>query len=121
MEDALPEYRAWARELYAALGAEAKLLQGDMARAGMEKAVPAQIKEIEAAREHWQRASQATTPQEFDRQWDRALAAMSLETEKALRGAYGLSTEVPQWLQDSQGDREDPDDGSGEGSSSASV
>ncbi|MFJ3959854.1 DUF4190 domain-containing protein [Streptomyces sp. NPDC090036] len=121
VEDALPEYRAWARELYAVLGAEAKLLQGDMTRAGMEKVVPAQIKEIEAAREHWQRASQATTPQEFDRQWDRALAAMSLETEKALRGAYGLSTEVPQWLQDSQGDPEDPDDGSGEGSSSASV
>ncbi|WP_327737193.1 DUF4190 domain-containing protein [Streptomyces nojiriensis] len=121
VEDALPAYQAWAREVHTVLGAEAKTLQGDAGRAGLEKAVPAQLGEIEAARAQWQRAAQARTPQEFDRQWDRALAAMSMETEQALRGAYGLSTVIPQWLQDSRSDVEDPDGGMGEGPSSESV
>ncbi|MFF4421380.1 DUF4190 domain-containing protein [Streptomyces sp. NPDC001549] len=111
VEDELPAYQAWAREVHAVLGAEAKLLQGDAARAGLEKAVPAQLKEIEAARVQWQRASQARTPEEFDKQWDRAMAAMSMETEQTLRGAYGLSTVIPQWLRDSQEDLEDRDGG----------
>ncbi|WP_314243630.1 DUF4190 domain-containing protein [Streptomyces kutzneri] len=118
VEDALPAYQAWAREVHAVLGAEAKVLQGDAARAGLEKAVPAQLKEIEAARVQWQRASQARTPAEFDRQWDRALAAMSMETEQTLRGAYGLSTVIPQWLRDSQ---EDLDGEAGGGPSVESV
>ncbi|MFE9477785.1 DUF4190 domain-containing protein [Streptomyces spororaveus] len=121
VEDVLPEYRAWAREVHTALGAEANLLQGDAALPGMEKAVPAQLREIEAARAQWQRASLARTPEEFDKAWDRARAAMSLETEKALRGAYGLSTVIPQWLQDSGGGPDDRDDGSGEGPSSESA
>ncbi|MGW6985682.1 DUF4190 domain-containing protein [Streptomyces sp. NPDC054932] len=121
VEDALPEYRTWAREVFAVLGTEAKLLQGDVARAGLEKAAPAQIKEIEAARAQWQRASQARTPEEFDERWDRALAAMSMETEKALRGAYGLSTVIPQWLQDGQDDRGSLDDGPGAGPSAESA
>lgn len=121
VEDVLPEYRAWAREVHAALGAEAKLLQGDAARAGLEKAVPAQLGEVEAARVQWQRASQARTPEEFDQQWDRALAAMSLETERALRGAYGLSTVIPQWMRDSKSDPEGSDGGTGGGPSSESV
>ncbi|MFF4444589.1 DUF4190 domain-containing protein [Streptomyces sp. NPDC001502] len=121
VEDALPAYQAWAREVHAVLGAEAKLLQGEAARAGLEKAVPAQLGEIEAARAQWQRASQARTPAEFDTQWDRALAAMSMETEQTLRGAYGLSTVIPQWLSDSQEDLEDLDDGTGGGPSAESA
>ncbi|MGW7330710.1 DUF4190 domain-containing protein [Streptomyces sp. NPDC054840] len=121
VEDVLPEYQAWAREVYAVLGAEAKLLQGETARPGMGKAVPAQLREIEAARAQWQRASQARTPEDFNEKWERARAAMSLETERALRGAYGLSTTVPQWLQDSEGDLEDRDGGPGGGPSSESA
>lgn len=121
VEDALQEYQAWAREVYAALGEEAKVLQGDKGRPGMEKATAAQLKEIEAARAAWQRASQARTAADFDKQWDRALGAMSLETEKALRGAYGLSTVVPQWLEESPGGPQDPDGGSGREPSSESV
>ncbi|MFJ7588848.1 DUF4190 domain-containing protein [Streptomyces sp. NPDC097617] len=121
VEDALAQYQAWARAVSAALGTEAKLLQEDAARPGLEKAAPAQVREIEAARAQWQRAAQARTAQEFDKQWDRALAAMSVETEKELRGAYGLSTVVPQWLEDSQGDLEEPDDDSVEGPSSEAV
>ncbi|KOV51710.1 hypothetical protein ADK99_08465 [Streptomyces sp. MMG1064] len=119
--DALQKHQAWAREMHAALGEEAKVLQQDAARPGLETAVPAQLKEIEVARAAWQRASQARSGAEFDRLWDRALAAMSLETEKALRGAYGLSTQIPQWLQDSQGSTRDPEDGPGRGSSSEAV
>ncbi|MFI8384994.1 DUF4190 domain-containing protein [Streptomyces sp. NPDC085540] len=121
VEDVLPEYQAWAREVHAALGVEAKFLQGEAARAGLEKAVAAQLAEVEAARAQWQRASQARSPEEFDKQWDRALAAMSLETEQALRGAYGLSTVVPQWMQDSQSGPGDPDGGTDGGPSSESV
>lgn len=92
--------------MYAALGDEAKVLQADKARPGLEKAVAAQLREVEAARLAWQRASQARSAQEFDKQADVALGAMSLETEKALRGAYGLSTTVPEWL-DHEGDSDD--------------
>ncbi|MEU9300521.1 DUF4190 domain-containing protein [Streptomyces sp. NPDC048269] len=106
IEDALPEHQAWAREVYAALGEEAKVLEADKARPGLEKAVQAQLKEIGAARAAWQRTSQAKTAADFDKQWGRALGAMSLDTEKALRGAYGLSTEVPEWLEDSSGSPE---------------
>ncbi|MET9323763.1 DUF4190 domain-containing protein [Streptomyces sp. NPDC003038] len=106
VEDALEEHRAWARKVYAALGDEAKVLQADKARPGLEKAVAAQLREVEAARLAWQRASQARSAQEFDKQADVALGAMSLETEKALRGAYGLSTTVPEWL-DHEGDSDD--------------
>ncbi|MEV7556631.1 DUF4190 domain-containing protein [Streptomyces sp. NPDC089795] len=121
VEDVLPEYRAWARRMDEVLGAEAKLLQGEAARPGVEKAVAAQLKEIEAARAQWQRASQAGTPEDFDKRWDRALASTSLETEQALRGAYGLSTEIPQWLEDGGGDLGDPDGRSEDGPSSESA
>ncbi|MGW7439440.1 DUF4190 domain-containing protein [Streptomyces sp. NPDC054849] len=121
VEDALQEYQAWAREVHAALGEEAKVLQGDKARPGMEKAVPAQLKEIEAARAAWQRASQARTPADFDRQSDRALSAMTASTEQVLRGAYGLSMAIPPWLEDGHQDPEDPDAGPGRGPSSESV
>ncbi|MFF4431762.1 DUF4190 domain-containing protein [Streptomyces sp. NPDC001513] len=121
VDEALDEHQAWARRIHAALGEEAKVLQGHAGRPGLEKAVPAQLKEIEAARAAWLRASQARTPGEFDKQWDRALASMSVETEQALRGAYGLSMAIPQWLEDGQGDPEDPDGGSGREPSTESV
>ncbi|WP_374775651.1 DUF4190 domain-containing protein [Streptomyces sp. NBC_01310] len=121
VEDALQEHQAWAREVHAALGEEAKVLQADKARPGMQKTVPAQLKEIETARAAWQRASQAKTPAEFDRQWSRALGAMSASTEQALRGAYGLSMAIPEWREDGRTDPEDPDAGPGGGPSSESV
>ncbi|MFE9635527.1 DUF4190 domain-containing protein [Streptomyces sp. NPDC006463] len=117
-EDALPEHQAWAREVYAALGEEAKVLEADKARPGMGKAVQAQLGEIEAARAAWQRTSQARTAADFDKLLGRAMGAMSLETEKALRGAYGLSTEVPQWLEDSSGN---PEGGAGRGPSAQAA
>ncbi|MGW0362285.1 DUF4190 domain-containing protein [Streptomyces sp. NPDC002990] len=118
VEDALTEHRAWAREVHAALGEEAKVLRAHQARPGMEKAVAARLKEIEAARPAWQAASQARSAPEFDKQWDRAGGAMRLETEKALRGAYGLATTVPEWREDFEGVHEG---GSGRGPSSESV
>ncbi|KIX77572.1 hypothetical protein SF23_11480, partial [Streptomyces sp. MBRL 10] len=48
----------------------------------------------------WQAAARARTAADFDRQWDRALRALSVETEKAFRGAFGLSTQVPPWLEE---------------------
>lgn len=98
LQDTLAAHQAWARTVHAALGEEARVLEADASRPGMQKAVRAQLGEIAAARAAWQRTSRAKTAAEFDRQWDRALAAMSVETEKALRGAYGLSTTVPPWL-----------------------
>lgn len=62
---------------------------------------------------------------EFQDAWDAASGALSVDTEKALRGAYGLSTRVPDWLAGQPGDSDggskgDPD-GESDGSSSASV
>ncbi|MFD6229504.1 DUF4190 domain-containing protein [Streptomyces sp. NPDC060232] len=121
VDDALRKHQAWALEMHAALGEEAKVLQRDAARPGLETVVPVQLKEIEVARAAWQRASQARTGAEFDRLWDRARAAMSLETEKALRGAYGLSTRIPQWLEDDQRSTQDAEDWPGRRPSSEAV
>lgn len=118
VDEALAEHQAWARSVYSALGDEAELLEGEKARPGMEKAVTAQLKEIEAARTAWQRASQSRTTQDFDKQWGRALDTLSLDTEKALRGAYGLSTEVPEWR---EGFPAESEPGSGRGPASESV
>ncbi|WP_030775123.1 DUF4190 domain-containing protein [Streptomyces sp. NRRL F-2664] len=121
VDDALGRHQAWAREMHAVLGEEAKVLQQDAARPGLEAAAPAQLKEIEVARAAWQRASQARTGVEFERLWDRARAAMSPETEKALRGAYGLSTQIPPWLEDGPEGTEDPTGEGGRGPSSEAV
>lgn len=98
--DALPEHRAWALEVWTALGDEAAVLERHAGRPAIGPAARAQLKEVEAARTGWQRAAQAKTAAEFDRQWERAADAMTVRTEKALRGAYGLSTTVPEWLEE---------------------
>ena len=100
----LERRQAWAREVYGALGDEVKVLEQVRDRPGLDQAARAQLKELGAAREAWQRASQARTQGEFERGRQRALGAMSVETEKALRGAYGLSTRVPQWLSQDPGE-----------------
>ncbi|MDX2389809.1 MULTISPECIES: DUF4190 domain-containing protein [unclassified Streptomyces] len=102
--DALPRYRTWAREVEEALGAEVRMLKDVTRRPGTGPAAAAQLGEIEAARGAWQKASGASRPADFQAAWDQALAAVSVDTEKALRGAYGLSTVVPEWLEDYPGD-----------------
>ncbi|MGW6705748.1 DUF4190 domain-containing protein [Streptomyces sp. NPDC054956] len=104
VDEALDEYRAWAREVEVALAAEAQMLDG--AKASPELAGPAgvQRERVEAARRQWSRAAGATTGDAFVEAWDRALGELPVEAEKALRGAYGLSTTVPEWLQEAQGD-----------------
>ncbi|MFD3805788.1 septum formation family protein [Streptomyces sp. NPDC058619] len=98
--DALQQHRAWAREVHAALGGEAAVLERHAGRPAIGQAARAQLKEVEAARTGWLRASQAKAAAEFDRLWEQAADAMSVRTEKALRGAYGLSTTVPDWLEE---------------------
>ncbi|MET9957730.1 DUF4190 domain-containing protein [Streptomyces sp. NPDC006326] len=109
IDEALPSYREWARGVDAALGAEARMLEE--AKTGPEAAAAAQarLKEVASARGHWQRASRATRPADFQDAWDAASGALSVGTEKALRGALGLSTAVPEWLAD------EPRDGPGTG------
>ncbi|MCX5194614.1 DUF4190 domain-containing protein [Streptomyces sp. NBC_00249] len=118
VDEALTEYRTWAREVDTALGAEARMLQGAKGRPDVGAAAGAQLKEIEAARKEWQKASRAARPDDFQRAWDAALAATSVRTEKALRGAYGLSTTVPEWL---EGPLPGPGGGPGRGPSSESI
>ncbi|MGW6872517.1 DUF4190 domain-containing protein [Streptomyces xanthophaeus] len=113
--DALAEHQAWARHVYGALGEEVRLLERDRGLPGLEKAADAQLKELGAARTAWLRASQARTGTDFDRYWTMAEDATRAKTEQALRGAYGLSTKIPWWLED---EPEDPYGGSGRGPSS---
>ncbi|MGW5851561.1 DUF4190 domain-containing protein [Streptomyces sp. NPDC055254] len=101
VDDTLDEHRGWAREVHAALREEARTLERDRTRPGLEKAVQARLKALEAALADWQRAARATTAAEFEERWERALDAMPLETERDLRGAYGLSTTVPPWMEPS--------------------
>ncbi|MFE1413879.1 septum formation family protein [Streptomyces sp. NPDC058746] len=117
-DEALAEHQAWARDVSAALGEEARVVNGHTALPGMEKAARAQLGEIEAARALWQRAAQAKTASDFGKQWDRAMGAMLPETEQALRGAYGLSTRIPPWLEEYPDDSE-PDSGRGPSRESA--
>ncbi|MFD8980671.1 DUF4190 domain-containing protein [Streptomyces sp. NPDC059564] len=117
-EGRLPEYRRWAGEVDAALGAQERLLRGATARPGVGPAASARLREVEAARKEWQRASRAVTAPDFQKAWDAALGAVSVDAEKELRGAYGLSARVPDWL---EGSSEDRGDGPGGGPSSESV
>ncbi|MEU6891775.1 DUF4190 domain-containing protein [Streptomyces sp. NPDC046557] len=116
VDGALAEYRTWAREVETALGGEARMLE-TASKARPEVAAPAtaRIREIEAARREWRRAASATTPDRFQEAWDRALETVTVDSEKALRGAYGLSTDVPPWQRPGPGDM---GGGSGKGPSS---
>ncbi|MGE7385501.1 DUF4190 domain-containing protein [Streptomyces sp. NPDC004126] len=118
LDEALPEHQKWARGVDEALAAQERMLQGVTSRQGTGPAAGARLREVAAARKEWQRAARAARPGDFQRAWDAALAALSVDTEKALRGSYGLSTQVPEWLlpgPDSSGA------GSGRGPSSESV
>ncbi|MER7461942.1 DUF4190 domain-containing protein [Streptomyces sp. NPDC097981] len=114
IDEALPEYRDWAREVDLALAGEARMLAGAQEHPELAGPARAQLKEVEAARAGWQRAAKATKPAEFQGAWDEASGALSVDTEKALRGAYGLSTTVPDWLAEQSG-------GDSGGSSSAAA
>lgn len=119
VDGAPAEHRTWAREVEVALGAEARMLEA-ASTASAQTAAPAaaRLKEVEAAREEWRRAGQASTPDRFEQARERALGAVSVATQKALRGAYGLSTDVPDWLRTGPGDA---GGGSGNGPSSERV
>ncbi|MEU9004176.1 hypothetical protein AB0D15_20020, partial [Streptomyces sp. NPDC048551] len=114
----LPEYRRWAGEADAALGAQERLLRGMTARTDVGPAAAARLREVEAARKEWQRASRAATTAEFEQARDAALGAVSVDVEKQLRGAYGLSTRVPEWL---EGSSQGEGGSAGGGPSSESV
>ncbi|NXY93405.1 DUF4190 domain-containing protein [Streptomyces sp. BR123] len=120
LHEALPAYREWAREVDRALAAESRVLEEAAARRP-ELAGPAraQLKEVAAARAAWQKAGAAVRPADFQGAWDQAVASLTVATEKALRGAYGLSAVVPEWLSEDErrgGADEGPDAGSGGGS-----
>ncbi|MFI8259494.1 DUF4190 domain-containing protein [Streptomyces sp. NPDC085665] len=111
LDEALPRYREWAAAVDRALGVEAGLLDGVRERPELAGPAGAQLKAVEAARAGWQRAARATKPAEFQTAWDEASAAESVETERVLRGAYGLSMTVPEWLAgESDGSDGDPED-----------
>ncbi|WP_328763544.1 MULTISPECIES: septum formation family protein [unclassified Streptomyces] len=114
IDEALPQYLDWARAVDVALAAEASLLDGAKQRPELAGPARAQLKEVEAARAGWQRAARATKPAEFKAAWDEATGAVSVRTEKALRGAYGLATTVPEWLAEQSG-------GDSDGSGSAAT
>lgn len=98
VEDALLAYQGWAWEMDKALGAESRMLETVKGRPGLAGPAGVQRERLEAARREWQRAARAKTADGFLEAWDRAAAALPVEAEQALRGAYGLSTEVPEWL-----------------------
>lgn len=114
VEDALEEYRAWARQVDGALAAEALVLHGATERPEVAGPARAQRERVEAARRQWQRAAREVTADGFVDAWDRALAEMPVSTEQALRGAYGLSTTVPEWLEGQDEGEADEADGTGE-------
>ncbi|MFF5445218.1 septum formation family protein [Streptomyces sp. NPDC012888] len=101
--DAHAEYRVWARRVEAALANEARALRGLKGRAEVERAAAAQLKSVESARRAWFKASVAGTPAVFAEQWDKGMDALSVDTERRLRGALGLSDTVPEWLRESEG------------------
>ncbi|MFJ9338015.1 DUF4190 domain-containing protein [Streptomyces sp. NPDC101733] len=116
VENALAEYREWAGRVETELGREARLL-GEPVEPAASAAAAAQSKAVEASRAHWRRAARATGAKEFREAWDAARAPLDPETEKALRGAFGLATTVPEWLSD-YAEGSGPDEGAGPSSES---
>ncbi|MER5727909.1 DUF4190 domain-containing protein [Streptomyces sp. NPDC002138] len=115
LKGSLPAYRAWAAKVEPAMEAEAAALRTSAAGPPAD----ALLKEVEAAGKEWQAAALAQRPEDFRAAWSRAVDATSVETERKLRGALGLATKVPSWLEDSDGS----DTGwlDGEGAHSQSV
>ncbi|MFD9305575.1 DUF4190 domain-containing protein [Streptomyces sp. NPDC060048] len=111
VDDALEEYRAWARDVEQVLAAESRMLDGAKARPELAGPAGVQRERVEAARKQWRKAAGETTGDGFAEAWDRALAELPVEPEKALRAAYGLSTTVPPWLEGSEGDAPGPPGG----------
>ncbi|MBT2469239.1 DUF4190 domain-containing protein [Streptomyces sp. ISL-66] len=104
LEDALAEYRAWARRVDEALGAESRMLDGAKGRPELAGPAGVQKERVEAARREWRKAARASSTEEFSASWERALGELPVAAEKALRGAYGLSTTVPEWLEEAERD-----------------
>ncbi|MEU8433626.1 DUF4190 domain-containing protein [Streptomyces sp. NPDC029216] len=111
LDEGLAEYRTWARQVDEALASQERTLQDAVAA---HPEAGARLKELATARAQWQRAERAARPADFRQAWDAAEGALTIGTEKALRGAYGLSTRVPEWL-------EEHGAGSGRGPSSERV
>lgn len=109
-EDLL-SHQVWAGKMDGALGAEARLLDAVKGRPELAGPAGVQRERLEVARLSWRQAARATTEDAFLDAWDRAVAALPVELEKALRGAYGLSATVPEWLAEFEGDK---GDGSGQ-------
>lgn len=118
VRESLGQYRSWARDVDAALAKESRVLDGVKDRPQLAGPAGVQRERVEAARKQWQKAAGARDSQEFGAAWDRAVAEMPVGPEKVLRGAYGLSTTVPEWLEDADGDGAD---GSGEPSPGPTV
>lgn len=103
--DVLLSYRAWAWEMDRALAAESRFLDGVKGRPEVAGPAGVQRERLEVARLAWQQAARAKTEEAFLDAWDRAVAALPVSVEKALRGAFGLSTTVPEWLAESEGNK----------------
>lgn len=102
--EALAEHRAWAMEVYAALGAEAQVLERHRARPGLAGPVREELADIAVARALWGKAGAALSAREFEKQWELAAGAMPVRRQAALRGAYGLTATAPPWLEEGPGD-----------------
>ncbi|MFE2284087.1 DUF4190 domain-containing protein [Streptomyces sp. NPDC059443] len=113
VRDAFQQYRSWARDVDTALAAESKVLDKAKEQPGTAGPAGVQKERVEAARQQWQKAAEAKDPEQFSAAWERALAELPVGPEKELRGAYGLSTTVPEWL-------EEPDGGGSDDSSEPS-
>ncbi|MCP3755828.1 septum formation family protein [Streptomyces sp. TBY4] len=103
VEDRLPWYMSWASEMDRALGAESQLLDTAMGRPELAGPAGVQRERLDVARSEWRRAGRAKSAKEFLDAWGRADAALPVEVEKALRGAYGLSARVPEWREGAGG------------------
>jgi hypothetical protein len=103
LDEALPAYREWARSVERALAREAGVLREASARPELAEAAGARLKEVEASRAEWQRAGGAVRPDGFREAWERAARVLTVTAERNLRGAYGLATTVPDWLEERPG------------------
>ncbi|GGT06875.1 MULTISPECIES: DUF4190 domain-containing protein [Streptomyces] len=100
LDEALPAYREWARSVERALAREAAVLREALARPELAEPAGIRLKEVEASRAEWQRAGEAVRPDDFREAWERAARVPTVAAERNLRGAYGLATTVPDWLEE---------------------
>lgn len=108
VEDDLAGYRFWAGRVAEALTQETSTLRGHGWSAGAEEPVAGLVRDLEAAREEWVLASEATDADTYYEHLDKAYGLIESDTTVTARKALALDATPPVYEEEGGGGGESP-------------